>query len=145
MLHMERKDSERALEYSRRAVESGSDDAEIFANHACLLLAAGNLDEGLRFIDRAETLSPPTSVQLEIAFYRYAHDPDPEHRDAGLRAAKRLLEEGIRSAGWLLDRNVEQAERSSHPAQPLLATLALVVSDEQPISGLASFEAWQAT
>ena len=141
-LNMVRHDAAAAAEYYRRAMEADASDAHIVGNYAGLLLSDARTEEGLSLVARAKDLVPDPALRLELAFYDYAHDPDDQHRQAGLTTLKQFLRDGVRSPEWSLDRNVEQAKRSGHPEPEFLSMLASVIVGTVDVSELDKFDAW---
>ena len=143
-LRFERNDAAGAEGYYKRAVAAERRHAGHFGNYGGLLFSLGRTDEGLRLVAQARDLGAESDpeVAVELAFYEYAHDPDPTRRQAGLVELKRMLREGARSPGWDLSDNVEQARRSGHSEPELLAMLARVIAETADISELAAFPAW---
>ena len=91
---------------------------------------------------RAEaSASDIPTLQVELAFYRYAHDP--EHRAESLTKLKKLIAENARSPGWNLSRNIEQAERDGHPNGALLKALDAVITRGEDVSTLEKFPEWR--
>ena len=80
-------------------------------------------------------------MQVELAFYRYAHDP--ERRAESLAKVKNLIVENARSPRWNLSRNIEQAERDGHPNGALLKALDAVITRGEDVSTLEKFPEWR--
>jgi len=137
-----RHDPDHAEPFYERALDAGAGQARIAGNYAGILLSAGKTKEGLRHLEAARKAGPEPALALELAFYQYAHDPDPAHRKDGLATVRRLLREGTRSPGWSGRRNVEQAKRSGHPEPKFVSKLALVIADGADVSALTKFECW---
>ena len=108
------------------------------------MLSGGRTEEGLRFLARARAAQPGLDLALELAFYGYAHDPDPVRRQASLTTLRQLLRTGARSPGWPLDGNVERARREGHAEPEFLARLACVIADACDVSDLDAFGCWGA-
>jgi len=136
------KHDEAELEY-RRAVELAPKDAVIVANLAGHLLALGEKDEGLAYLERAFELGPDDISTLEFHFYRYAHDTDEGLRRDSLAEIKRLINAGVRSHGWDLSLNVARAATDGHPEPEFLASLAKVIAGDTDAGELRRFEVWR--
>ncbi|MBJ7417771.1 MAG: tetratricopeptide repeat protein [Niveispirillum sp.] len=141
--HIQKKHEE-AENYYRRAVKADPSNPNIMGNLARLLFATGRSDEAIALLDqatasvRAETDS---AVLLELLFYRLAHDHRIEPTVA-LREVRARLLAGHRSPGWDLTANVERAREDGHPFPDLLAAIAKVIADGEPLSSLDSFPEW---
>jgi hypothetical protein len=93
-------------------------------------------------VSQAEGLTYDRVAALELAFYRYANDPDVTHQEAALGKLRELLADGVRSPGWRLDGNVKEARRIGHKDAGLVEKLARVIDDEADISELNVFPRW---
>jgi hypothetical protein len=82
------------------------------------------------------------ALDLELAFYVYAHERDETLRMTALRTLKRLLGDGVRSPDWPLEANVERARLEGHPEPGFLAAVAGVIGGRQGIEELDSFACW---
>jgi Tfp pilus assembly protein PilF len=143
LLQNVRRDLAGAETLYKRCIEVDPDDSNSLGNYAGLLLSLGRSAEGLPLLDRAQGSKPNPDLALELAFYEYAHNPDPNKSQAGLLTLKRLLRSGTRSPGWPLERNVQQARQSGHPEPDFLEKLACVIADACDISDLAGFDPWR--
>ena len=90
----------------------------------------------------ATGLGRPEMLQLEIAFYRFAHVA--EERKASLGELRRLIFAGIRSPRFDLSANVQRARDDGHPEPELLGDLARVIADEAPADILDRHTGWAA-
>lgn len=135
-----RKDPDQADDYYRRALEADPTNANNLGNYAAFLFARGLDARALEMVARARNEAPPEPMQLELAFYRYAHVP--EDRDSGLGDLRRLIASRVRSPGFDLSANVERARTSGHPNPDLLADLAEVIADQAPASVLDQYPEW---
>jgi protein O-mannosyl-transferase len=135
-----RKDPDRAEDYYRQALDADPTHANTLGNYAGLLFAQGQDARALEMVVRARNEAPPEPLQLELAFYRYAHVP--EDRDSSLADLRRLIADGNRSPGFDLSANVERARTSGHPNPDLLADLAGVIADQAPASVLDQYPEW---
>ncbi|MCF2828113.1 MULTISPECIES: tetratricopeptide repeat protein [unclassified Pseudoalteromonas] len=136
-----RQDYQQAEEFHLRALELEPTDANFLSNYAQLLFITQGAECALPYLEQAESqpdLSLP--LQLEMAFYRYAHCPPYE-----LAPLKRLLLSTVRVPGWWLLPNVERAQADGHPHSDLLHQLALVAMDTQTIDILDSYPTWKET
>jgi tetratricopeptide (TPR) repeat protein len=64
----------------KQAVEANPNHARNLGDDAGILFANGTIREGLRYLEMARWSGPEFSLTVELAFYEYAHDPDPAHR-----------------------------------------------------------------
>ncbi len=127
----------------KRAMEVDPNLTIYLANLSGLMLARGK-EEGLTHLQRAlEQLQskPYPTVELECAFYLYAHGP-AEQRTKALETARRLIESGVRSPGWDMSRNVQRAQEDKHPESQWLEKLAKVIGDEAEVEVLNNWSAW---
>ena len=143
-LENDRKDSDAAEAMYKRALEADPKRANTRANLARLLLANGKADGLVLLNGVLESLreNPLPQVELECAFYRFAHDPSSNRTDA-LRLVRRLVEQGVRSPGWDLSRNVDRAVLDGHSEGPWLRKLAAVVNRDAQPDLLSNWPAWQ--
>jgi hypothetical protein len=129
----------------KRALEADPQNANTLANYAALLLADGR-PEGLDVLKSVflllEENSNPT-VALECHFYQFAHGLAAERADA-LRRLRQLVEQGVRSPGWDLSRNVDRSIQDGHPHHRWLPKLASVLGGEATPEVLAKWPAWRA-
>jgi tetratricopeptide (TPR) repeat protein len=143
-LNNERKGNDDAEAMYKRALEADPKNGNMHANLAQFLLAAGR-SEGLVVLHEALALlheNPHPVVELECAFYLFAHGSEQE-RAEGLKNARRLIESGIRSPGWDLSRNVERARQDGHPEGAWLGELAEVINDDAQPQVLNDWPAWR--
>lgn len=137
-----RQSHDEAERYYQRALKADPTDGNSLGNYAQLLLETGRVADGLAKLSAAEQGgSPSHALAVEIAFYRYAHDP--AQRVAALRRLKVLVAADARSAGWKLARNIEQAERDGHPNVPLLKALDAVITRAEDPAMLDAFPEWR--
>ena len=61
---------------------------------------------------------------------------EPRHGPPGTRHI--LLEQGVRSPGWRLGKNIDRAEADGHPDPGLLRVLAEVLTESRSIEDLKS-------
>lgn len=143
-LYQVRKDFDQAEAFYRRALDADPSHGNNLANFAGFLLAAGERNRGLELLQRvlkaAEAMSDAS--RAECQYYLYANGPS-EGRPKALSAVRLFLQEGIRSPGWDLSRNVARAEQDGHPNVPLLKVLAAVIADQTPIETLDQLEEWR--
>ena len=89
----------------------------------------------LEGIDAETTLA---SARLEAAFYRYVYFP--AERQAAVSTVRQLLvEDGVRSPGWNLDRDVGSAEVDE---RPFVNVLASVIGGEASLDELSQYPQW---
>lgn len=139
-----RNDNQAAEAMYRHALEANPKYAINRANWARFLLAQGKAD-GLAELHQAIELlreNPDSTVEIECAFYLFAHGSPPERVDA-LRTARKLLESGTRSPGWDFSRNIERARLDGHPDAEWLGKLASVINDEAKPEVLNGWPAWE--
>jgi Tfp pilus assembly protein PilF len=140
-----RKDYGAAEAMYKRALEADPKHAINLGNYARLLLASGRSRDGLAVLDRADPLLRETKqpqIELECAFYRFAHSP-LSHQKAALQNIRKLVEQGVRSPGWDLSRNIDRAIRDGHSEALWLGKLANVVNDDAQPGLLSGWPAWQ--
>ena len=140
-LRTERKDMEKAESYYTRAIEADPKNAIQLGNYAQLCFQSGRREQGLQLLARADELRPlPASLEIEMAFYRLAHDFQAWPRL--LTQVADLLAAGARSPGWNLDGDVAVAREAGHPNPNLLSALAAVISRGQSPASLACYPEW---
>ena len=145
-LERDRHDVERAEEFYVRAIEAGPNHAINLGNYGGFLLARGETTTGLSHIRRAIESADPARQRpliLECQYYIYANCP-AEDRDASLKAAKELLDSGVRSPGWDFSANIDRARDDGHPNVPLLEALARAINEDEDVSTLGAFDEWRA-
>jgi len=136
---------ERAEQMFRRSIKFHPKDPNTLGNYARYMFATGRSHEGLQLLDRAlanTDAEASYAVLLELSFYRLAHDHRIEPKDA-LREVRAQLLAGHRSPGWDLTDNVVRAREDGHPFADLLAAIAKVIADEEPLSSLDAFPQWR--
>ncbi|WP_130472413.1 tetratricopeptide repeat protein, partial [Candidatus Magnetaquicoccus inordinatus] len=136
-----RQDYDRAEELYERALSADANDANSLGNYAGFLLGRGELAEGSAFLRKA-LVQPnlPEALQLELCFYRLAHLPE-EWAEA-LLLTKTLLTNKVRSPGWDLSINCQQAAQQNHPHSAFLNHLAQVIANTAEIESLTPFACW---
>jgi len=137
----ERDDLTHAEKLFEKAIELDPQHANNLANYAGILLSLKKA-AGFELLSRAE--KAPTErldLALERLFYRVAHDPNAWPGRLG--ELHSLLQKGVRSPTWRLDRNIERAEQDGHPNPTLLRALAKVINDEAPLESLNDFPEWK--
>ena len=126
----------------KRALQVEPRDANSLGNYAKLLFILDRNEEAIAFLASAwEQGSSERALQCELHFYACAHAW--QRWPNSLAELKRLLLEGAKSEGWLLEENVNVATRRGHPAPEFLAALARVVSGQALVEILDEFPAWQ--
>lgn len=136
-----RKNYVQAEEVFQRALEAEPCHANNLGNYAKLLFVTNQKAKALQYLKKAESqpyLEP--ELQLELAFYRYAHCPPYV-----LTPLKQLLRSGLCSIGWDLTDNVQRARADGHPHPELIAIIAQVISGEQDIATLDQYPKWTET
>jgi hypothetical protein len=137
-LKEKKQDYQEAEVMYRRAVEADPNDANALGNFAKFLFVLGKYKHAKQRLQQAESQpDPATDLQIELAFYRYAHC-EPYH----LAPLKQLLRENARSPDWNLQDTIERALQDGHPQPKLLAAIAKVISEGEEIETLEPFEAW---
>jgi len=129
-----RKDYDRAEEMYKRAFEADPKHANSIGNLGGLLLGLGRQAEGVRLVREALALAGPEEGDLaplaaECWFYLYANGP-AEERTRAESNLRRLLARGVRSPGWDLSLNVEQARAQGHPGLGEVRQLAKVIGSD---------------
>lgn len=140
-----RKKHDEAEHFYRLSIEADPNNPNLMGNLAHLLFATGRLDEAIARLDQAMALLDTVTddaLLLEFWFYRLAHDHRIEPKDALHEVRMRLLA-GHRSLGWDLTANVARAREDGHPFADLLAAIAKVIADEEPLSSLDAFPEWR--
>ena len=92
---------------------------------------------------RALELADRQELILECHFYRYAHDKNENLRQESLSRIRELINSGVRSPGWDLQKNVNRATNDGHPQPQFLQTLAKVISDELDVKELERYDEWR--
>ena len=92
-------------------------------------------------MDRALELENEPALNVELQFYRFAHDK--KRSMESLQELKKLLMNGARSSGWDLSPNIERAGKQGFAEIDLLRDLAAVISADRPIDILDSYTAWR--
>jgi tetratricopeptide (TPR) repeat protein len=144
-LAIQRRDYDSAVQLFLRALAIEPNNAHNFGNFAGLLLAMGNQQLGLEMLNRAIAALPTADdprLIVELWFYVYAHGVEMS-RASALSTLRSILEQGNRSMGWDLSRNVERACMEGHPECAWLEQLAKVITGNVDISVLATWPAWQ--
>jgi Tfp pilus assembly protein PilF len=144
LLH-HRGDVVQAEQYIKRALETEAESSDLLGNYAQVLLAKGETERGLLFLERAhnnQKLGASETLAIELLIYRYAHEPS--NAPNILRQLKRLLVEGKRSPGWRFDSNLARAEKDGHPNIALLRDLILVATNRSGIETLDAHPVWRA-
>jgi tetratricopeptide (TPR) repeat protein len=129
---------EKALEVAR------DEEANRCANFAQLLFEQGELEEGRTQAERAVSIvrEGEEPAALEALFYLVALGP--RDRTEGILADMRvLLEDGIRSPGWPLDRILARAEAEGTGELDRLQVLAGVIDGSRDLADLAGWDAWE--
>lgn len=98
-----------------------------FAQH---LLILGRKDEATKFLNNTFILNNDKKrpLLIELWFYRYAHYYD-EFPEAETKI-KQLLDEGVKSIGWILEDNVTKAIADGHPEPEKLKALAKQITTD---------------
>lgn len=82
-------------------------------------------------------------MAVELPFYRLVHVKGCYPAEiARLRA---LIDKGVRSPDWSLDRDLEIAKATKHPNLDLLTALAAVISGGRDPAELGRFSEWNGT
>jgi Tfp pilus assembly protein PilF len=139
LLDVYKKDYAAAEKMYQRSLEAAPENANCLGNYARLLFLGGDKTKAVEMLEQAERHQEkhPPDLSVELSFYRYAHcQPHP------ISPLKKLLLDGTRSLGWNLEDNVRRAEQDGHPNPALLAALAKVISDDEPLKTLEQFEEW---
>ena len=143
-LHKIRKEYDRAEGYYVKALEIMPNSIN-FCNYAGFLLAREN-DRGYYLLDKAIAIARNESDKrpiIECLFYQYAHYKDRKLENTHLKEIKILLNDGVRSTGFVLSDNVETAIKNGHLYPNFLEKLSKVISEEIDITELDDFEVWQ--
>ncbi len=142
--HVRQQHDEAVLFYNR-AIEANASDPNTTGNLARLLFATGRSGEAIVLLDQAMSLLDTVTndaLVLELWFYRLAHDHRIAPKDALQEVRARLLA-GHRSPGWDLSDNVARAREDGHPFADVLAAIAKVIAEEEPLSSLDAFPEWR--
>jgi len=138
------KEMDRAEEYFKRALEVNPREASQIANYAQHCFIQRRPDDGIKLLQQADAvLNTRPDVAVELVFYRLAHDVPSW--PARLGEMSELLSSGARSSGWNLVENIEVARAEGHPNPELLAAIAGVISNDEPLEGLRHFPEWPGT
>lgn len=123
-LSLIKKDYREAEKYHLKAMQIDEQSANKNGNFAQHLLILGRKEEANEFLKEAFKLNngEKRTLLLELWFYRYAHYNN-EFPEAEIKI-ERLLNEGIKSAGWILEDNVYKAIIDGHPEPEKLKALA---------------------
>jgi tetratricopeptide (TPR) repeat protein len=136
-----RRNHERAEELFEQAIKADPNNANHLGNFAQMLLAAGRRKEGLAMLERSFAAPDPhPSLQVELWFYVFAHLP--ARSDQALAALRKLIADGVRSAGWDLTSTIARAKEDGHPDPALLEALAQLISHGGDPAELDKFPAW---
>jgi len=137
---------DKAEKYYKKSLEIDPEYVNSLGNYAGFLLARGD-EKGFDLLWKAIELEENDplhdDLKLECQFYRYAHIEDLTSRTEALNRIRGLLQEGIRSPGWVLSENVKRAIEDGHPHPEFLTKLSKVISDEIDIKELDKFEEWE--
>lgn len=134
----QKNDYEKAEEMYECAIAADPNHADNLGNYTKLLFIKRKDERACELLRQAEEKQNiGTALQLELAFYRYAHCQPHD-----LQPVRKLLQEGARSPGWSLAGNVKRAREDGRPHGDLLAAIAAVISEEQPIETLEQFPEW---
>ena len=129
-LHDARKDYDNAEKYYKKALELDPNNANNNGNYALCLLEQGMLDKAHELINKAFHYSQDLErdLTLELWFYRYAcfYNEYPESK----KKVSQLLNKGIRSPGWQLDKLVEWVkENINHPEYDQVVAFSKEISE----------------
>lgn len=126
------------------ALEMVPDEPSLLANFAQFLFEQGELEAACSYADQLIEAAPGhrQDALLEVNFYLLALGPD-ERRQKALREVRRLLEAGVRSPDWPMDRILEKASAAGREETTWLRQLAEVIDDFQPIESLVGWPAWE--
>ena len=140
-----RKDMDAAEAHFQRALEADPNDADNLGNYAGFLLSLGRMSDGFNYLRRAlaGATEPEEPLKLECQFYRFAHEANSQQRHNALAEIEALIDEGVRSPGWALSKNVERARQDDHPDMELVEQLAKVIADQAKANTLKRLRAWK--
>lgn len=97
-------------------------------NLAQLKFLTKQYSEANDLLNKAISLKPNFDQQVEIWFYRFAHNIDDY--SVALQRIIDLISNGARSKYWDLSRNVELAIKNGHRHEKLLRTVADVINEK---------------
>lgn len=152
LLWQTQRDYGKAEEYFEKYLKLNPSFANNLGNYAGFLLAKGD-KKGFDLWQKAMDLIrdkdqpmefgvQPSTLILEMQFYKFAHSADKESRKTSLSQIRSLLKDGIRSVGWNLSSNVQKAIEDGHACPEFLSQLAKVISEEEDITRLDRFDVW---
>ena len=104
-----RQDLNLAKYHYKKATDLQPDNADFNGNYAGLLLALGEKQEALQYLNKATELQGTTRLGLELCFYRIAHFPD-SYKESKYKL-EYLLGENVRSVGWSFSANISHAAK----------------------------------
>jgi len=131
-------DIEGAIKIYQEAIQEYPKNPVLHGNLAQLLFLQGETDsavENLKISEEAD--SKNDELNLELAFYRYAH-----LTPFTLNIIKPLIVRGVRCLDWPLEKNFTRALVDGHPNPKLLQAMIEVISSGAEIDTLRNFEEW---
>ena len=139
-----RGDKDGAEALFKRALKINPYHADHLCNYAGFLLSLGRTSDGFNTLDDANSFAfDNDALTLESQFYRFAHDADLQRRQNALADMKKLINNGSRSTGTILSKNVGRARKDKHPEIDLVDKLSRVIADKADASTLDRFQVWR--
>jgi tetratricopeptide (TPR) repeat protein len=137
-------DQERAQEMFERALDEAPEHTNTIGNFARLLFEQGEWEQAISAADRALSLAKDSEVELilEVNFYLAALGP-MERFGESLSEVRRLIEDGVRSSEWTLDRVLARASAERREDIEWLRVLAEVINEVRSPEVLNGWQAWR--